>query len=243
MNKVLKEARELAISVNSAVGKETAVDVVLCPPFTTLEAVGALLRGSNISLGAQDMYWKESGAYTGEVSPAMLKDVGCQYVIIGHSERRAYFSETNETVNNKLKAAISIKLTPIVCVGETLKERQDGKTFAVIKDHVTGAFNGINKDEALKVIIAYEPVWAIGTGINATPEQAEEVHKFIRGLLRESFGEGAASSIRIQYGGSVKPDNIKELIAQPDIDGALVGGASLEAGSFIKIVEGAKGAK
>lgn len=243
MNKTLKEARELAFSIKDALGKEKSIDVVLCPPFTALESVGASLNSSNVSLGAQDMYWQSSGAYTGEVSPAMIKDVGCRYVIIGHSERRAYFSETNETVNSKLKAALLTGLTPIVCVGEMLKEREAGKTFEVIKDHIDGAFKGLKKDDALKVVIAYEPVWAIGTGVNATPEQAEEVHKFIRGLLREAFGEDAATSVRIQYGGSVKPDNIKELISQPDIDGALVGGASLEAGSFIKIVEGAKTAK
>ena len=195
------------------------------------------LSGSNIRLAAQDVYWEDSGAFTGEVSAPMLKDVGCDYVIIGHSERRQYFDETNESVNQKVKAALAHGLKPIICVGEQLEERESGQTEAVIERHVTGGIAGLSATDLLSCVIAYEPVWAIGTGETATPDQAQEVHAFIRGLLRAAHSAEVASQIRIQYGGSVKPENASALMAQPDVDGALVGGASLEAESFAQIVK------
>ena len=197
-----------------------------------------MLVDSNISLGAQNCYWEKEGAFTGEVSCAMLKSAGCEYCIIGHSERRQFFGETNETVNRKTKAVLKEGLKPIVCVGEKLEERKAGKTFAVVKDHVENSLKGLTQEEMLKTVIAYEPVWAIGTGVNATKEQAEEAHKYIRGLLEDMFDAGTADEVRIQYGGSVKPENIRELMTQEDIDGALVGGASLKADSFIAIIKG-----
>jgi triosephosphate isomerase len=199
--------------------------------------VAELICCPNIKLAAQDMYWEESGAFTGEVSPVMLKDVGCEYVIIGHSERRAYFSETNETVNNKVKAAHEHSLKPIVCVGETLEERESGIMKDVIKDHVVNGLAGLTEEQMLNTIVAYEPVWAIGTGKTATPDQAQEVHAFIRELLAEMFSSSVAGAVRIAYGGSVKPANIAELMAQPDIDGGLIGGAALDADSFTQIVK------
>ncbi|MBI4335678.1 MAG: triose-phosphate isomerase, partial [Candidatus Omnitrophica bacterium] len=213
------------------------VDIVVCPPFTALSEIAEITMDSNIGLGAQDIFWEEKGAFTGEVSAAMLKDAGCKYVIIGHSERRQYFHETNETVNRKLKRALASALAPIVCVGEKLDERESGKTFSVVEDHLTGAFKDVSGQDAVKVVIAYEPVWAIGTGKNATPQQAEEVHKFIRGVMAKIFSKEAAASIRIQYGGSVTPENVGSLMEQPDLDGALVGGASLKVGSFCDIVK------
>ena len=235
--KTIPEAIELVIGLKRELYQVEDKEIVICPPFTALSEIAETLVSSNIKLGAQDLFWLESGAYTGEVSPLMLKDSGCQYVIIGHSERRAYFSETNETVNKKLKAALKHGLIPIVCVGETLKERQANLTFKVIQDQVENGLIDINREDALKVVIAYEPVWAIGTGITATPIQAQEAHEFIRKLLTKKFGEEIAQEIRILYGGSVKPDNIKELSAQKDIDGGLVGGASLEVNSFSAIVK------
>lgn len=239
MYKTIKEAIELSNGLKRELFKldSQAVDVVLCPPFTALSEVSEIIIESDISLGAQDMYWLDEGAFTGEVSGKMLKEAGCSYVIIGHSERRQFFHETNESVNKKLKAALANNLTPIVCVGEVLKERESGKTFDILKDHVEGALNGLSAEEVLKVVIAYEPVWAIGTGKTATPEQAQEVHKYIRDLLAKLFNPEIASEIRIQYGGSVKPDNIVELMKQPDVDGALVGGASLKVDSFSDLVK------
>ncbi|TAM37851.1 triose-phosphate isomerase [bacterium] len=213
-----------------------AVDVVICPPFTALSETAEVLSESDIGLGAQDMYWQDEGAFTGEVSAPMLKDAGCRYVIIGHSERRQFFGETNETVNKKLKAALAHGLIPIVCVGENLKEREANKTFEVIQEQIKNSFLDISAQDLLKTVIAYEPVWAIGTGKTATGEQAQEAHKYIRDLLRKLYGDTAAESVRIQYGGSVKPENIAELIAKPDVDGALVGGASLKIDSFTQIV-------
>jgi triosephosphate isomerase len=188
-------------------------------------------------LGAQDLYWQDEGAFTGEISAKMLKDAGCSFVIIGHSERRQFFGETNETVNKKIKAALANQLTPIVCVGELLSEREAGKTLDVLKDHVQNGLSGISKEDALKIVIAYEPVWAIGTGKTATPAQAQEAHKYIRDLLAKLYDTEVAGQIRIQYGGSVKSDNIVELMKQPDLDGALVGGASLQVASFSEIVK------
>ncbi len=237
MNKTISESIDLANLVKRALYDVGEIEVVLCPPFTSLSDVKEVLMDTAIKLGAQDVYWEREGAFTGEVSASMLKAAGCEYVIVGHSERRQYFHETNDTVNRKVKALLEEGLRPIVCVGETLKERKAGKTFDVIKDHVLNSLAGLSKDEMLKVVIAYEPVWAIGTGINATKEEAEEAHNFIRTLLKKAFDDSLARSVRIQYGGSVKPDNIKELISQTDVDGALVGGASLKAESFVEIVK------
>jgi triosephosphate isomerase len=190
-----------------------------------------------MELGAQDVYWQEEGAYTGEVSCKMLIDAGAKFVIIGHSERRQYFGETNESVNKKLKAALKSGLAPIVCVGETLSEREAGKTFVVLDDHVKNGLADISAEDMLKIVIAYEPVWAIGTGRTATPAQAQEAQKYIRGLLTKIYNKDVADSVRIQYGGSVKPENTAELMRQPDVDGALVGGASLKIDSFSEIVK------
>ena len=237
LNKTVSEAVALISELKELVNKTDSVEVVVAPTFTALDAVSNSIKDSNIQLAAQDVYWEDSGAYTGEVSAPMLKDVGCNYVIIGHSERRQYFGETNETVNQKVKAALSHNLKPIVCVGEQLEERETGQTESIIKDHITGGTTGLTNDTILSCVIAYEPVWAIGTGKTATPEQAQEVHHFIRNLLSDNFSNEVASQVRIQYGGSVKPENAAELMAQSDVDGALVGGASLQAESFAQIVK------
>ncbi|MDP2923730.1 MAG: triose-phosphate isomerase [Candidatus Omnitrophota bacterium] len=237
MFKTIPEALELVIGLKRELYQIEDKEIVVCPPFTALSEVSEVITSSNIKLGAQDLFWLESGPYTGEISPLMLKDTGCQYVIIGHSERRIYFSETNETVNKKLKAALRHNLIPIVCVGETLKERQAQQTFKVVQDQIDNSLASIGKEEALKIVMAYEPVWAIGTGQTATPQQAQEVQEFIRKLLIKKFGEETAEEIRILYGGSIKPDNIRELSQQKDIDGGLVGGASLEINSFVSIVK------
>jgi len=213
------------------------MDIVICPVYTVLSEVAEVIAESNIKLGAQDMYWQDEGAFTGEISAPMLKDVGAAYVIIGHSERRQFFCETNETVNKKIKAALLHGLTPIMCVGEMLAEREANKTMAVLKDHVTGGLAGLSAEEAAKLVIAYEPVWAIGTGKTATAAQAQEAQKYIRDLLVTLYNKDIANSIRIQYGGSVKPENIEEIMMQPDVDGALVGGASLKVDSFSGIVK------
>ncbi len=236
MNKTVGEAQELVRALKGKVANVTDVEIVVAPVFTALSAVARAMKGSSIKLAAQDMYWEAEGAFTGEVSPLMLKDVGCEYVIIGHSERRTYFSETNGTVNKKVKAAHAHSLMPIVCVGERLEERESGITKDVVKDHVVNGLADITEDQILNTVIAYEPVWAIGTGKTATPEQAQEVHGFIRGLLAEIYSSDVAEAVRIQYGGSVKPNNIVQLMAQPDIDGGLIGGASLDADSFAQIV-------
>ena len=237
MNKTLQESMDLANLVKRALFDMEEIEVVLCPPFTSLSEVSEVITDTNIKLGAQDVYWEKEGAFTGEVSAPMLKAAGCEYCIVGHSERRQFFGETNETVNKKAKALLEEGIKPIVCVGEKLEERKTGKTFDVIKDHVENSLKGLTKEEMSGVVIAYEPVWAIGTGVNATKEQAEEAQKYIRGLLKKIFGQDTADSVRIQYGGSVKPDNIRELIREPDVDGALVGGASLKADLFLEIVK------
>lgn len=215
------------------------VEVAVCPPAVYLHDVGAALRGSHIGLGAQNMYHEKEGAFTGENSAAMLRDLGCRYVIVGHSERRQLFGETNAGVNLKIFAALGEILTPIVCVGETLEEREANRTDQVISEQIRASLAKLSPDQAGKLVIAYEPVWAIGTGKTASPEQAEEVHARIRQLLAELFGKETAERIRIQYGGSVKPDNAAELMRQPNIDGALVGGASLKADGFASIVTAA----
>jgi len=237
MYKTLTEAIELVNGLKRNLYDIIEADIVVCPSFVALDSVSEILIESNIDCGAQDVYWEKEGAYTGEVSAVMLKDIGCKYAIIGHSERRQYFNETNDTVNKKVKAALAAGLTPIVCVGETLTEREANKTFEVIKDHIQNGLSGITKEDILKIVVAYEPVWAIGTGKTATPGEAQEVHAFIRKLLADLWGKEAADSIRIQYGGSVKPDNAASLMAQEDIDGALVGGASLKVDSFTEIVK------
>ncbi len=236
MYKTVKEGEELVNGLKRELYKVTDVDVVVCPPFTLLVNISDMLLETNIGLGAQDTFWEEEGAYTGEVSAKMLKDAGCQYVIIGHSERRQFFDETDESVNKKIFAALKNALTPIVCVGENLSEREKGIAFDVIKKQLDGGFKGVSEVDIEKIVIAYEPVWAIGTGKVATPEQAQEAHKYIRGWLSKAYGTDIACKIRIQYGGSVKPDNIKGLMANEDIDGALVGGASLKVETFTAIV-------
>ena len=227
---LVRELKQLVLGVGG-------VEIVVAPVFTALDAVSAEINGSNIALSSQNMFWEEKGAYTGEIAPGMIKDVGCTYAIIGHSERRQYFGETDETVNKRVKAALTADLTPILCVGETLEDREAGNTLAVVSRQVKGGLEGLGSTEIDKLIIAYEPVWAIGTGKTATPEQAEGVHADIRKLVGEIAGADTASGIRILYGGSVKPDNVDVLMSQPDIDGALVGGAALKAESFARIIK------
>jgi len=236
MYKTIKDGQALAVALKRELYKIENVDIVICPAYTLLAYLADDLEDSNIAIGAQDIYWQEEGAFTGEVSPVMLLDAGCRYVIVGHSERRQFFGDTNETVNKKIKACLKHGLTPIVCVGENLQEREANKTFRVIEDHINNGLVDISSSDMLNLVIAYEPVWAIGTGKTATPQQAQEVHKFIRDLLKKNYGQEVADSVRIQYGGSVKPENITELMNKPDVDGALVGGASLKAESFSAIV-------
>ena len=237
MNTTVSEAVALAKDVVKAVGGVGGVDVAVCPPYTNLGAVSEAIKGSNVKLGAQDVHWEAKGAFTGKVSCDMLKAVGVTYVIIGHSEQRQYFHETDETVNKKTKAALAAGLLPIVCVGETLEEREGGRMDAVVGGQTRGAFAGISAADAAKCTVAYEPVWAIGTGKTATPQQANEAHIYIRNILTELFGKDTAGAMRIQYGGSMKPDNAKDLLAQSDIDGGLIGGAALKAADFAGIVQ------
>lgn len=234
MYKTVSEAISLAGEIAS--GCQDGVEVAIAPPFTALYAVSKKIKGNSIKLAAQNVFWENEGAYTGEISPIMLKDIGCDYVIIGHSERRHYFGENNEMVNKKILAVIKAGLVPILCVGEKLQERKGGKTFEVVKGQLLWALRGILTTDVDKLIIAYEPVWAIGTGLTATPDQAQEVHNYLRQLLVEKFGGKVAENIRILYGGSVKPENICGLMDKEDIDGALVGGASLKAKTFLRIV-------
>lgn len=236
MNKTVSAAVELAKGIKEQLRLMTQVDIVICPPYLCLKEVDDVISNSNIYLGAQDMFWEPQGAYTGEIAAVMLKDVGCKYVILGHSERRTYFGETDENVNKKIKAAIGNNIISIVCIGETLQQRDNQETFDVVGRQLEHCLHGLKPDIASKIIIAYEPVWAIGTGRNATPQQAQEVHGFIRELLAKILDKKSASFIRIQYGGSVKPENARDLLTQPDIDGALVGGASLDLKSFVDIV-------
>ena len=240
MHKNVQEAEQLVREIKNKVSAFTKTGIIVCPPAAALTTVYTLLRDSNIGLGAQNMHWEAQGAFTGENSAAMIKSTGAGYVIIGHSERRQYFGETDETVNKKLNAALTNGLLPIVCIGETLEERESGVTKDVVKRQVSGALKGISKDQMLKIILAYEPVWAIGTGKTATPEQAQDVHAFIRDLLSELYDQETSSKIVLQYGGSVKPDNARELLGQKDIDGALVGGACLQADSFAGIISAAE---
>jgi triosephosphate isomerase len=226
--------REALGGLGSAPGR----DVVLCPPFTAVAAVAAAVAGSPIGVGGQDCFWERTGAYTGEVSAEMLREAGATHVILGHSERRQYFGETDESVARKAGAAVEAGLVPIVCVGERLEDRDEGRTIEVVRRQVLGALSGFPAAQAAagRLAVAYEPVWAIGTGRTATPDQAQRVHAVIRRLLGEEMGAAAAAAVRVLYGGSVKPDNVDDLMAEPDIDGALVGGASLDVASFARIV-------
>ena len=237
MNNSVKESIALAKEIAASVGDVKGREVVIAPPFTSLYPVSKEIEGSKIKLSAQNLFWKDNGAYTGEISAAMLKDVGCEYVIIGHSERRQFFGETDDSVNQKIKTSLKHNLNPIVCVGETLEEREGGKAFDVIKRQIVKGFAGLSFSEMKNIVIAYEPVWAIGTGKTATPEQANDVHHFIRNLLKELFNTEISDNLSILYGGSVKPDNIKGLMTQSEIDGALVGGASLKGSDFLKLVK------
>jgi triosephosphate isomerase len=236
MNKTVDEALDLVRQLKTSLSNIGEVEVAVAPPFTALYPISLELKGSSIRLAAQNLFYEEKGAFTGEISPLMLREIGCQYVIIGHSERRQFFGETEETVNRKIRAALSQNLKPIFCVGESLKEREGGETFSVIGRQVEGGLRNIVDKEMANIVIAYEPVWAIGTGKTATPEQAEEVHRFLREQLERLCSREIGEKVRIQYGGSVTPENIKGLMSQEDIDGALVGGASLKWESFSKIV-------
>ncbi len=236
MYKTVNEASEYVSRFLPLVQNIFDRDIVLCVPFTLLYIMSNMLEGTNVKLGAQDMYFEDEGAYTGEISPIMLKDIGCSYVILGHSERRKYFGETDEIVNKKLLSALKHGLIPIVCIGETLEERESGKTFEVLEKQVKYSLANLSTIDAEKIVIAYEPVWAIGTGKNATPQQAQQAQEFIRKKYAEIYGSLCAEKVRILYGGSIKPENFKEIVSQKDVDGGLVGGASLDPENFYKIV-------
>jgi triosephosphate isomerase (TIM) len=230
----IKEFRQLTQDV-------TGVEIVLAVPFTAVHAAAEAARNSNVGIGAQDVHWEAQGAFTGEISAAMLAEAGAEYVIIGHSERRTLFGDTDETVSRKLHAALAARLTPIVCIGETRAEREASRTFDVLRTQVDGSLRGVTADQLPQLVVAYEPVWAIGTGRHATPEQAAEAHAFVRDRLRDGWGVEAANQCQVIYGGSVKPDNIGDLIGQPDVDGALVGGASLDVQQFSAVVSQSAG--
>ena len=235
MNKTVSEATQLVKDLLPLVEGVEDVDIAVCTPAVDLKPVKDIVEGTNVALGAQNMHWEESGAYTGEISPVMLETL-CEYVIIGHSERRQYFGETDETVNMKVKSAFKHKLKPIICVGETLEQKEADETEEVVKAQVLAALEGLESEHISRLVLAYEPIWAIGTGRSATASDANETISFIRGVVRDKFG-GVADEMRIQYGGSVKPHNVSEYMSQSDIDGALVGGASLKADSFSEIVK------
>lgn len=239
MNKTGAEGKAFVEGFKPLVDGIDSVDIVVCPTYTALEAVVAAAAGSNVKVGAQNIHWAESGAFTAEISADMLKETGVEYVIIGHSERRQYFGETDDTVNQRLKAALAAGLIPMVCIGELLEEREGGKTESVLDTQIRGAFADMSAADMDTVIIAYEPVWAIGTGKTATPEMAEETHAYVRSVVADMFGQETADKVRIQYGGSMKAANSAELIAQEDIDGGLVGGASLEPDSFADLIKNA----
>ena len=238
MNLNRAEAVALAEGIADGVGKDS-VEVAVCPPAVYLEAVVGATKGSRVGVGSQNLYHEPNGAFTGEISAAMVVDVGCKYVILGHSERRNILGESNQDVNQKLAATLRAGLIPIVCVGELLQQRELGQTMSVIQEQFDGSFAGISVEDMRKCVIAYEPVWAIGTGKVATPDQAEQVHADLRNLIEQRYNAATAAVVRIQYGGSVKPDNASELLSQPNIDGALVGGAALKADSFLAIIQAA----
>lgn len=239
MNLLIDDAVKTAHELKSLVADVSAVEVVVCPVFTALRPVSDALKGANIAVGGQNCYLKESGAFTGEISPQMLLDAGCAWTIIGHSERRQYFGETDALLNDKLRFALASGLKVMFCIGETLEERESGRMNEVLVRQITEGLQGLAEADFARIAVAYEPVWAIGTGVTATPEQAEEAHAFVRDLVRDQFGAAVADGLRIQYGGSVKPDNAAELMAKPNVDGALVGGAALKADSFAAIVRAA----
>ena len=239
MNNTASKAVELINGINAQIAGETSVDVAVCPTFTALDASSKALAGSNVKLGAQNMYTKASGAYTGEISADMLKEFNCTYVILGHSERREYFKETDAFINEKVKAVLANGMKPILCVGEKLEEREAGNTIAVVSKQTSEGMAGLSAEEAQKVVIAYEPVWAIGTGKTATPAMAQEVHAEIRKVLADLFGTEASENIQILYGGSMKPENADDLLKEKDIDGGLIGGAALKADSFVALVKSA----
>ena len=239
MHNTVSESLALVNQLKAKLAGVKDVDVVVCPPFTALSAVAAFARGTGIGVGAQNVHWAAFGAFTGEVSVAMLKEIPVEYALVGHSERRQYFGETDETVNQRLEAALAGGLKPIVCIGETLAQRQANQTQAVVATQVEKGLSGLTPEQMAGTILAYEPVWAIGTGLTATPAQAQDVHALVRAMLRQQFGT-VADSVRVLYGGSVKAANAKELMGQADIDGALVGVASLKAGEFVGIVNGAR---
>jgi triosephosphate isomerase len=240
MNKTVEEAVELATGLKRELGGCTEVDVVLCPPFTALKSVSDIVSESQIAVGSQNMSSEDEGAYTGEICHTMLKELFVRYVILGHSERREYYKETDEWINKKVIKALEKNLRPILCVGETLEDRESGNTEKVVEVQVRAGLKGVAADAFTELVIAYEPVWAIGTGKVATAEQAQEVHAFIRGIVKDLVGAEAADAVRIQYGGSMKPGNAAELLSQPDIDGGLIGGAALDVASFAGIVNAAK---
>jgi len=240
MNNDLKESEKLIVELKNLLQNEKPnCDVIVCPPFTSLSEASKLVKGTMIKLGAQNMHFEDNGAFTGEVSASMLRSAGCEYVILGHSERRHIFGESDEVINKKIKKALAAGLKPIFCIGELLEERENGTTNDVVKRQVLKGLDGISADDMKNIIVAYEPVWAIGTGKTASPAQAQEVHEFIRDLIEIDYSLEVANDLVIQYGGSVKPDNAKELLSQKDIDGALVGGACLKADSFMGIIKGA----
>lgn len=237
LNKTVSEALELISSLKEACQGITEAEIIAIPPFTALSSVASSIQDSPITLGAQNLFWEDNGAFTGEVSASMLVDVGCSYVVIGHSERRQYFGETNESVNKKIQAALSHGLTPIFCMGESLEERESGKTMGKVESQILEGLVGIESEDSRKIIFAYEPIWAIGTGLTASTDQAENIHNFIRNILAEKYGNDVSSCAIILYGGSVKPDNTFSLLSEKDINGALVGGASLKADSFAEIIK------
>ena len=240
MNSSRADGVALASAIAAKIGAAANVDIVVCPPSVYLEAVGQAIKGSAVALGAQNCYYEAKGAFTGELSPAMLRDIGCTFVILGHSERRQLLKESNHDVNRKAVAALAAGLTPIVCVGETLDQRKSGQTAAVVREQIEGSLAGLAAEQMLQIVIAYEPIWAIGTGVVATPEQAQEVHADLRKLLETRYNSGVASAVRVQYGGSVNAENAASLLSQRDIDGALVGGACLKADSFLAIISAAR---
>lgn len=239
MNNDLNESQSLVSGIISGLGNDDKCEVIVCPPFTSLNEVNSLVKNSPVKLGAQNMFFEESGAYTGEISASMLKSVGCEYVILGHSERRTIFGESDEWINKKIKKAIECGLKVIFCIGETLAQREEGETDAIIKSQIINDLQNVTSENLKTIIIAYEPIWAIGTGKTASPGQAQEVHEFIRNLIEEIYSKESAENLIIQYGGSVKPDNAASLLSQPDIDGALVGGACLKTASFLSIIASA----
>jgi triosephosphate isomerase len=239
MNKDLNESQNLVSGIIDGLGNENKCDVVVCPPFTSLNEVHSLIKNTPIKLGAQNVYYETDGAFTGEVSTGMLKSVGCDYVIIGHSERRTIFGEKDELINKKNKKALADELKVIFCIGESLAQREKGITNSVVEKQLQKGLDGISSEELNNIIIAYEPIWAIGTGKTATPEQAQEVHAFIRNYISQKYSKESGEGLIIQYGGSVKPDNAASLLSQPDIDGALIGGACLKADSFLSIIAAA----